>query len=909
MRGWYARGVGGLPTLSSPAPLAPDRTPLFGRSEEIERLLLQLERGSRLITITGPSGMGKTRVALQVARRAAARFAQSGGAYLVRLGACRSDGDVQAAVAQALGITHRQGVELARAIADRGPLLLLLDNLEHLAPASRPSIETWLDHCADLQILAVSIVPLQIEGELRFELGPLDLRDAVELYIDRATRAWADREVSPEETKAIEELVGRLDRLPLAIELAAARVRVLPPRQLLARISERFALLRTSDRGRHGSLLEALSLSWDLLSEDERTILAKSSCFEGGFTLQAAEAVLASGPLDAHLPGVAPRSDLLGLLDGLRSKALLQLEEGAGAEPRFSLYESVRAFASRHLREVGLEETTIQDHAVHFVREAERQSEACHGPDAPKAIRWLSVEAQNILAAQRRCATSAPALGARAGISLAEILAFHGPPSMELEILDRSVSLAGAAGDSALLCKALWVRTRAKKRQGLVEAARSDVQAGLRLARAGHDETMEGHLLLEAGALAGISGDHETALEELARAEELARRLGDLRLEGATHLVLGVTEENRGNLEAAWEATLEALRIFRTIDHLRYQGVALLNLGAIGSHLGRFSEAQFYLQQARSIFRLLENPAYEANVVTNLGSVAQTAGNLEDAERYSLEVLEMERSLGNRRLHALSLGALAAITLERGQLHEAVERFTEATLVLAELQEWRYHASHRPFHAVALARLGKFDRARIELDASKSAFEGAEDERSLRVVVLANAIVDLVEAQHRGDDTGLDRCRARLQRLLTTEDGPRGTEAWFVTRRLAEQALRGEVSKASGPPLRSLRFGRDASWFQWGDEQRVELRNRTAIRRMALALARQRLEAPGAGLPQEALVEVGWPGERILPEAAATRVYSGIRTLRRLGLAPALLRHADGYLFDPEVPVELQGGT
>lgn len=867
-----------------------ERIPLFGREEEIARLLAELGKGSRLLTLTGPSGMGKTRLAARIARDAAPRFGS--GSCMARLASCRSESDVQGVVAEALGIVHRQGLDLASSIADRGPFLLVLDNLEHLVGEAAPLIETWLDHAPHLQILATSIVPLGIEGEMRYELGPLGVEDAISLYLDRARHAAADREVAEGERSTIRELVCRLDRLPLAIELAAARIRVLPPRHLLSRISDRFDLLRSSERGRHASLWEALALSWDHLSESERLTLARASVFERGFDWEAAGSLL--------LPGGSGPVAVLGLVDGLRAKALLQLDE-EDDPPRFSLYESVRAFASRKLQEMGLLEETLRRHAAYYVARAELESERCHGPDAPQAIRWLLAERENLLAAQRRLASTDPALASRAGTSLAEVLALNGPASLELEVLGNSIRLAKLASDPLLAGKALWRRARAHKRLASLSEGLADVEEGLRLARQEGDRLLEGRLLLESGAILAVSGEHGPALEDLALAREIGERAQVPEFEGIAWVIVGVVEENRGNQAEAYEAFTRSLAIFRAIGHLRYQGVSLLNLGAICSHQGRFIESRRHLKESREIFRLLENPASEANVILNLGGVAQSEGSLEEARGWLEETLLLERQLGNPRVRGLALAGLALVSLETDCATEAAERLEEAMAVLRPLQEWRHVSTYLPFHAVAKAKIRKFADARSDLSKAREAFERVNDETSLQTVALLEAVVELDEARAVNSAVDTEAWRARLDALLALPHSfARSTEQTFAARRLVSRA-RAELDEAI-PSGAGLLVGAGAGWFQWGGA-RVDLRRRTAIRRMLLALVEARLDSPGVGLSQESLVEVGWPGERILPEAAATRVYSGIRTLRSLGLAPILLRHAEGYLLDPEVPV------
>lgn len=243
----------------------------------------------------------------------------------------------------------------------QGKLLLVLDNAEYVVREAAPVIEAWLAECPKLQILATSLEPLGLPGETRMTLGPLSPEDAVALYLDRARRAGGRLSM---DRIAIEALVEKLDRIPLAIELAAARAHVLPPSQFLSRIGQRFQLLQGGRPGRHGSLEQAIACSWELLREDEKVAVAQISVFMGGFTLDAAEAVLDCGP---HAPPV------LEILASLVSMGLLAHD--GGAPPRFAPYESLREYAHERLIEMGQVEATIRRHAKHYLQLGEAQAE------------------------------------------------------------------------------------------------------------------------------------------------------------------------------------------------------------------------------------------------------------------------------------------------------------------------------------------------------------------------------------------------------------------------------------------------------------------------------------------------------------------------------------------------------
>lgn len=881
------------------------RTPFFGRTREQAFLAAQLDAGSHLVTVAGPSGMGKTRLARQVTARVEPRFRDGGGAWFCDLAAARSAADLQAAVAGALDIPQRQGPQLARAIASRGPLLLILDNLEHVARQASQVLGDWLDHAAELQILVTSVVPTGMDDEVVFELGPLEAEDAVAFYLERASRVQAGRAFPPIEQAAVGELVARLDRIPLAIELAAARARVLPPRALLARIGERFELLQSGRSGRHGSLSRALLLSWDLLGEAEQRALAMLSVFVGGFSLEGAEALL------------GPGEDTLALLDSLRAMALIQ---AADSEPRrFTLYESVREFAGIRLDALGLRAETLERHAAYFVTEGERQARIAEGPEAPSAARWLVAERDDLAAAHRRCADERgdPEAAARIGLALAVILGKQGPPALEVELLDSTVLAARRSGDRSLLAKALLARAVATKRHGVLQDARALLDEGLAVARAAGSLADEARILVESGAVGSRTGELERAEGELHTALSIARDLPDPLIEGTAHHMLGAVEEARGSLEASAAAFDRALRIFRRCGHLRLEGVALLSLGAVWSGLARFRDARRVLHEAADVFAKLEDRASVANVWMNLGSVDLTAGRLDDSEAWSMRALVVEREIGNRRFEGLAIGNLGLVSLERGETLLAEQRLGEAVAILQESGEKRFHAINLCFLSVAEALLGKAAEARADFEEARSYFAAFGDRPSLQMMEVLEGMLELAACRRlrvEGEDAEADALEAQVRERLARARGDdvAHTESLFLSIRLLEKTLaRREVAAdepATAATERALRIGPEAAWFELDGSERVDLSRRGAVRRLFHGLVEQRLLAPGVGLGLDALFGLGWPGQSIHPDAAATRVYSGIRTLRSLGLSEVLLRHADGYLVDPSLPISRSPG-
>jgi len=369
-------------------------TSFIGRGGPVGDVAGMLE-SHRLVTVTGPGGSGKTRLAGEVARKGASRFAD--GAWLAELAPVRDPGQVALAVAAALGVREQPGAPameaLARVLA-RQQLLLVLDNCEHLIDAAARLCAGLLLACDDVRVLATSREPLRVAGEARYRLGPLTLpgpddaagaagSEAVALFADRARQADAhfalDRETGP----LVARLVARLDGMPLAIELAAARVEALGMPQLLERLDDRFTLLTAGDRlaaGRHRSLAAAVAWSYELLADDQRRVFRALSVFPGPFTLEAAEAVAGDGAGPA-----VPRLVDCSLVTPPRA--------GPDGRARYVLLETLRSYGARLLAGSGEEGRAAAALAGYALRVAEQAAAGLRtGAGEAAAARWLDAE-------------------------------------------------------------------------------------------------------------------------------------------------------------------------------------------------------------------------------------------------------------------------------------------------------------------------------------------------------------------------------------------------------------------------------------------------------------------------------------------------------------------------------------
>lgn len=869
-------------------------------------MLEDLRQGTSLMTLCGPSGIGKTRLAKQVWEELRGEF---DGAWFCSLFAAQGLVSAEATIAQELGFQGKHGEELIRALGRRGRSLLVLDNLDAIAAALSGVLEEMIDGCPQLQILATSILPIGIPGEARFDLGPLEAEDAVALYLERARRASANKVFSKKEEGEVEELVGRLDRIPLAIELAAARVHVLPPRVLLSRIAERFELLRSQMEGRHGSLLNALTLTWDLLSAEEQAALMRASVFEGGFTLEAA----------VELIGLGDEAATLHVLEGLRAKALVQAE-GQDTTFRFFLFESIREFAEAKLSASGMSAALLAQHASYYVERGVARAEQLEGPEELQAIGWLRAERENLSAAFRRHLDEDPELAARAGWAICTLFAVEEPTSPStLRAIERTLEAARRSGRPHLIASALGNHASAIMRhRPLFTQAHQELEEALSLVGAERDRSLKGDLLVRVGTVLWMANDWETTETTLQQALKIGEEEQDALLQVRALLGLGA-------LETHWQRFDEVDRIFRRVESLtrahglwRYERLSLVWIASVWLRQRRFREARGALQLALPKLReVLDRPA-EANALNNLGCVEMGAGQLEEAESSFAEALTIYREVGNRRGEGLVYGNLAHIALLRGDSELAERHFLESLSAHHEGSPENAQVELLPFLAVAEARQGRTHEARRTLDEARSFFAKVQDKASLDLCDLVEGTLELATARRLGPERWEERealvrrARERIeaaQALASSGHHGLGDGIRFLLEDLEETEKEsfGEQEAAS-PKAETLVVGPDGAWFELAGHGRIELRGRSALRQLLETLAVGRLQSPGKALSAHALFEAGWPGTEIHPNSAASRVYVAIWRLRDAGLSEILLKETDGYLLDPTVPLERSSG-
>jgi non-specific serine/threonine protein kinase len=638
--------------LAEPRHNLPARLSSFiGREREIaeiERLL----GTTRLLTLTGAPGVGKTRLALEVGDEIADAFPD--GVWLAELAplvdprSALVPGLVPTAVATALGVREQPGQPLSDTLADAlraQRVLLVLDNCEHLVDACAGLVDTLLRACPGLVILATSREPLGIAGETAWRVPSLALPDindldavgtgdaqalgacaAVRLFVERARAARPDFALTVAHTPAVARICRRLDGIPLALELAAARVMALSVEQIADRLDDRFRLLTGGTRTalpRQRTLRATVDWSYDLLAEPERALLRRLAVFAGGWTLEAAEASCTWDGLEAP--------DVLDLLQHLVDKSLVVAEAHADGSYRYQMLEMLQQYALDRLAERGEADEARRQHAACFLALAERAEPELRGPRESEWSARLEAEHDNLRAALRWAIDRGEAESAlRLGSALWRFWAVHGHLVEGLVWLEQALAPGGESGDAT----PELLRARA----GALNGA--------------------GNLAMARGERAGSAAFHEASLA-------LRRRLGDTAGEAISLHNLGLAARSLGDRPLARDCFNECLSLFRSLGDTRNAGLSLLNLSRLSHDEGDQERATTLVTDGLALFRAAGSAQGVATALNQLGALARDRGDLTAAVRFHGEALSMHRDRGDPWGIGLSLIGLARVAMVR----------------------------------------------------------------------------------------------------------------------------------------------------------------------------------------------------------------------------------------------------
>jgi predicted ATPase/DNA-binding CsgD family transcriptional regulator len=721
-----------LKTLDSrPHNLPVQLTPLIGREQEITAVQnLLLREDVRLVTLTGPGGTGKTRLGLQVAAELSEVFVD--GVFFVSLIPVLDPMFVLPTIAQTLGIGKVGGkplLEQMREELQQKKVLLVIDNFEHVISAA-PHMTDLLVTCPMLKLLVTSREVLRVRAEHEFIVPPLALPDrtslteltefshyaAVNLFYQRARAVMSDFLMTPANARAIAEICMQLDGLPLAIELAAARMKILTPQALLARLSHRLQILTSGVRdspARQQSLRKTIAWSYNLLNAEEQQLFRRLSVFTGGCTLEAIEAIYIT--LETE-PGVAQVVDnVASLID----KSLLQRIEQEDDESRYSMLETIREYALECLRESGEEESIKRAHASYYLALVEEAEPHLKGEQQLLWLRNLDREHENLQTA----------LG---------WLITHNEEEKALRF-----------------CASLWIFWLTR---GFWGEGRHWLKTVLALPETGERTVVRANVLSAAGELAAVQGDLQEARLLLTESVTLCRELDDNRVLVRPMSTLGRVMVGQGDHAAAVSLMKECITLCRKLGSTWELSRSLLTFGYIVWLGGDLKQAIALWKESLVLSRELGDKARIAHALNNLGGAFWVQGDLEQARAYVEEGLLLLRELGDMVLLLSTLETLGSILVSQGDLAQAVVCFTEGYSKTEELgNETHITEGHslefdretiRAWHLMGLARVAiaqqqlmraarLFAAVEVRLDINK-AFGPGERDNLIQMQTLSN---------------------------------------------------------------------------------------------------------------------------------------------------------------------------
>ena len=712
--------------------LPAEKDSFVGREESLASLASKLESGVRLVSLIGMGGVGKTRLVTRFAWTRRADY--PGGVWFCDLSQAREIDGVLFAVAQGLEVPLGQAdpiVQLGQAIAGRSKCLVVLDNFEQVAKFAEETLGRWLEKAPRACFVVTTREVLGLVGEEILAVPPLDREDAVQLFLKRARAARHAYAPGADDVLAIGQLVKVLDCLPLAIELAAARVRVMTPRTLLARMKDRFdVLLSTSGRrDRQATLRAAFDWSWELLAEAERATLARLSVFMGGFTFESATAVAGANAPE----GTAAMVDLI---QGLVDKSFVRQV----GDERFDLLESVREYAAQHLGVPGRftlsgPECAADARARHwqYFATLDEQAAVAHG----------CVELNNLIAACRAATAAKDGPCAVGSLVRAwQALRIAGPVRLGVELAEKILRIPSLSDRDR--ARTHWVACHALDTVGDVNAARAQVKQGLACADAANDVESKSRLLIVLGSRQTLDGDLDGAATNLTEACRLAESRGDQPGQASALNMLGRLMSHQSRFSEARAHYEKSLVLVRAGGDRRFEGGLLGNVAGLHHEMGDLDRARLFYEQALAIANEMGDRRWEGNHRCNLGLLYQEQGRTSDARTQFETALNSAREAGHVRLAYIVLCNLGILLIAEGRFDEAERHLQEAVEGAIASSDRRSEGQFRGYLALALARKGLLREAREMLESGETILLAVADRLSYALLLCDRAEIELL---------------------------------------------------------------------------------------------------------------------------------------------------------------------
>lgn len=772
----FARGVSGIPKQSDDAAPTSSRSnlPVFlthfvGREKEQDEII-QLLNKNRLVTLTGPGGVGKTRLAGVIGEHVVDQYPD--GIWMVELAPLNDPQLVPQAVAGLFGMAAQTKIPYTDLLVNflrSKNILIILDNCEHLMQACAQLTESLLKGCPNVKMLATSREPLQIMGEAIYHVPSLAIPDepqslkkyksseAVHLFEERAQLALSSFSLTMENASTVIQICRRLDGIPLAIELAAARVDILSVEQIAERLHESFDLLTGGSRTvlpRQQTIRGSMDWSWDLLSEEERALLRRLSIFSGGWTLDAAEAICSGNGIEVQ--------QVAGLMLQLAAKSLIVVNQGKTHERRYGLHEIIRQYAREKMDEA--EEDVIRSqHLEYFLDFAEQAEPALYGPDQMTWVARLNAEMDNIRSAfdwagKRDLEAGLYMIGRLyQNIDLREVLhwaaEFLGKPESHAHPRARARALQAQAD-------CMWITQQ-------FEAARIACEESLDLYQAYGDREGEFGCLITLGSVYQYMEGMDKKNEFQNQALALARSMEDLPRQASALNGLGWDRRDPQRANEYWD---QAIALYRQIGDWRN---LIFLLGVYGDTLlanGDVEAAHRLLDEAVALNDRINYRRGVEFVLVAKSREALLAGEYAQARTYLQEWLEVAENMGNRMGYLWGRARLGYVELLAGDLEEGSDILYETARefhmdqnkvgLAFTLEKLAYLFTRSNLTVRAAQLIGWADKIRAETGDIRSKFEQANVDRELAACISHLGQEAVNEALNRGRTMTLDEAAA-----------------------------------------------------------------------------------------------------------------------------------------------------